>query len=66
MENILGYYIYESNDGGWLSDDGRSFTRDLNSATCFATLDAANIDCDQWNKAGNSGTFYVMACMGSV
>lgn len=60
MQNVLGWYVYNSANGTWLCDDENSWSDQFHAATSFTSFELAN---DIMEREGGD---YVFACMGSV
>lgn len=65
MENVLGYHVFTTRDGGmWLSDDEKTWTSRFLEAAEFTDAKLAN-DIGE-REATPEDTIYVFACMGSM
>lgn len=64
MDNILGYYVFDT-ARGWLAEDEETWTPNFNDAASLTSADLAN-DVGNRQSPGASDTFYIFACLGSM
>jgi hypothetical protein len=59
MQDVLGYYVYNSETKQWLSDDEKTWNPSLHAAAEFGNVETANAIMER------EGGDYVFACMPS-
>lgn len=63
MPNILGYYVFDQNRGGWLQDDEKTWGSDFYCSVSFQDAELAN---SIGERECPEGGFYIFACMSSM